>query len=181
MRGDLVLHLHRLDDRDQHPLGHHRSRLDRDLQHRALHRAAQRIAAAGGGCAALTPRAGRARPRRRRGGAVAARAHAHRKAAVADLDGVVKGGLRVGFAELVARRGRGLGEPVVVLERGHGTFRLAPTARLRAGACGRGGEGGDSADPVFADRAEHALRRSGAIGVPDDQLGDQGVVGVGDP
>ena len=44
MRGDLVLHLHRLDHRDQRPLLDGRAGLDRDPEDRALQRRGERVA-----------------------------------------------------------------------------------------------------------------------------------------
>src|SRR3954469_13328676 len=46
VRGDLVLHLHRLDDRDDVAFGHLLAGLHRDLPDAALHRRGERVAAA---------------------------------------------------------------------------------------------------------------------------------------
>jgi hypothetical protein len=46
--GDLVLHLHRLDDRDQRALVDHRPRFDGDPQHRVLDRRDERVGASAG-------------------------------------------------------------------------------------------------------------------------------------
>ena len=75
--GDLVLHLHRLDDADQRALLDGGSGLDGDLQHRALQRRGERVAARrrrrrwsapGAAACARRPPAplGPPRPRRRR-------------------------------------------------------------------------------------------------------------------
>ena len=140
-RGDLVLHLHRLDHADQRALLDLCALLDGDLQHRALDRrdelAGRAAAAAALALAARCLPAGRARrrsrraPRRspsRRSGGRRPRPRSRARPSPA----------RRRSRRLLGGRERELLEPVLVLDEVAAGLAVAPTARSRAAPGGTG-------------------------------------------
>ena len=174
-RGDLVLHLHRLDDAD------HLAELDEiavgnpHLQHRALHRA-RNVVGAARACAGrrpLPPAPGERAVRR------LGHVHLHLDAAAVDLrerhtlDGLPRGrrGAPHGLGrELLGaqREQLGLDEPEAGL--------AGLEARVREERLVEADQRLHAADLELAERAEHAPDRVLAVGAANDQLGDHRVV-----
>src|SRR5439155_18247244 len=184
--GDLVLHLHRLDDRDELALLDLLALLDEHLPDVALQRRGQRVA--GGlaarrrALAARRPPCGRRGARGGRDGAVGdGRADdAHVEALARYLDGV-------GLLDLLLLAFGGSGrllegerlEPLAVLEQVARGLGLAPLLGGQQRPV-EGDERLEALDLVLVQRAQHPPRRLLAVGVPHDELGHHRVVHRGD-
>ena len=174
VRGDLVLHLHRLDDAEHAAGFDDLPLLDADGEHGALHRADHRGASAGARAArALRPRAGELGPRR------LGLEHGHVVAAAVDLD-VVAASVEPpagATADLVAPS-HVLGGPARELVRlDHAVARLArDEARVLEQRLVEAEERLDTFDLELAERAQHPPPRVFPVDVAHDELRDHRVV-----
>ena len=181
--GDLVLHLHRLDDADELALLDLVALLDEHLPHVALQRGDELVGAAA--AAAGLALAALGGPRGRGRAAAAATAPPANggaddldvEAPAGDLDGVVLLD-RLGASSSAGARACGEGErlqPRLVLEQVAAGLALGPLLGRQQRLVERD-QRLEALDLVLAERAQHARGGLLAVGVPDDQLGDHRVV-----
>ena len=179
--GDLVLHLHRLDDADERALLDRGALLDEHLEDVALERRGERVARRAAGAAAPAAAAAGARARRGRAAVGRSRRPARRargRRTACPTPPPCRCAPAARPPPPRAPGGRGRPAPA-----SHSRVLDEVAARLAARPLRRGHDRAvegqqrrDALDLELVQRPRHASRRGGAVGVPDDQLGHHRVV-----